>query len=270
MCCLTSNPCHNGGTCAPASGMGNKRRFSCLCRPGFYGGLCEATNPRSCADFMVESVKPLSGEYSIVDDNGKPFPVYCDFDSEPGFAWTMIVSFSRDNAPAVKDQGLLEDLPVNENALNWESYRLSASRMNSIRERSTHWRATCAFDEYGVDYRQEYIRVNLSVVEFSAYYFNGYGGPTACQTIEYMNFWGSECHDCNFGLYHSSLSLPLLAFDNSKLWSYCTFDLLHKQHYCGSQEAHMFSPNVNCYDPRSKCQMTPSCTTQNWFGSYGE
>ncbi|KXJ26166.1 neurogenic locus notch homolog protein 4 [Exaiptasia diaphana] len=36
----TSNPCNNGGTCISSGGLMN---FKCLCKPNFFGRLCEST-----------------------------------------------------------------------------------------------------------------------------------------------------------------------------------------------------------------------------------
>ena len=35
-----------------------------------------------------------SGLYTVIDDRNQSFQVFCDFDSEPGFAWNLIQSFS--------------------------------------------------------------------------------------------------------------------------------------------------------------------------------
>ena len=35
--------------------------------------------------------------YTVDDDNNQTFQVFCDFDSEPGFAWNLIESFSLSN-----------------------------------------------------------------------------------------------------------------------------------------------------------------------------
>jgi len=39
----------------------------------------------------------MSGLYKIVDDSNQTFQVFCDFDSEPEFAWNLIQSFSLSN-----------------------------------------------------------------------------------------------------------------------------------------------------------------------------
>jgi len=40
----------------------------------------------------------VSGLYKVIDGNSnQTFQVFCDFDSEPGFAWNLIQSFSLSN-----------------------------------------------------------------------------------------------------------------------------------------------------------------------------
>ena len=51
--------------------------------------------------------------------------------------------------------------PVNENAQNWNLYRLSLARMRSLQSHSTHWRATCSYPIKGIDFR-DYLRGTAS------------------------------------------------------------------------------------------------------------
>ena len=44
----------------------------------------------------------MSGLYKIIDDNNETFQVFCDFNSEPGFAWNLIQSFSLSNKDQMK------------------------------------------------------------------------------------------------------------------------------------------------------------------------
>ena len=44
----------------------------------------------------------MSGLYEIIDDDNKTFEAFCDFDSEPGFAWNLIQSFSLSNKDLMK------------------------------------------------------------------------------------------------------------------------------------------------------------------------
>ena len=38
-----------------------------------------------------------SGLYKIIDDTNQTLQVFCDFNSEPGFAWNLVESFSLSN-----------------------------------------------------------------------------------------------------------------------------------------------------------------------------
>ena len=90
--CCRNNPCLNGGTCneicEPTS-----VRYNCSCPVPFVGKHCEIQLRRSCQDYKAAGVNK-SGLYAIEDDSNQTFQVFCDFDSEPGFAWNLIESFS--------------------------------------------------------------------------------------------------------------------------------------------------------------------------------
>ena len=63
--CCRNNPCQNGGTCTD-----------------------------SCQAYKAgEEIK--TGLYTVIDDSNQSFQMFCDFDSEPGFAWNLIQSFRR-------------------------------------------------------------------------------------------------------------------------------------------------------------------------------
>ncbi|XP_048578051.1 uncharacterized protein LOC116617049 [Nematostella vectensis] len=38
-----------------------------------------------------------NGYYQLVDNHGNTYKAYCDFNSEPGVAWTLMMSFSLTN-----------------------------------------------------------------------------------------------------------------------------------------------------------------------------
>ena len=48
----------------------------------------------SCADAAQLGMYD-NGFYTLHDTSDKKYTAYCDFTSEPGFAWTLILSFSR-------------------------------------------------------------------------------------------------------------------------------------------------------------------------------
>lgn len=85
--------------------------------------------------------------------------MYCDFSSEPGWAWTLVMSQSLSSrSKAFAKDSFLRGPFENQQYPNWENYRIGNSRMNIVRAQSSHWRVTCDFPSYGVDYR-DYVRV---------------------------------------------------------------------------------------------------------------
>ena len=52
--------------------------------------------PRSCVDHLKNGADKC-GYYKIYDAAGNGFIVYCDMETEPGAAWTLIVSWSLKN-----------------------------------------------------------------------------------------------------------------------------------------------------------------------------
>ena len=51
---------------------------------------------RSCQDYKAAGVDKC-GLYKIIDNTNQILQVFCDFNSEPGFAWNLIQSFSLSN-----------------------------------------------------------------------------------------------------------------------------------------------------------------------------
>ena len=93
--CCRNNPCLNGGTCTEICEPTNVR-YNCSCPVPFVGKHCEIQLRRSCQDYKAARFT-ASGLYSVTDDRNQTFQVFCDFDSEPGFAWNLIESFNLSN-----------------------------------------------------------------------------------------------------------------------------------------------------------------------------
>ena len=66
----------------------------------FQGKRCPGSKtnikPRSCVDHLKNGSKQC-GYYKIYDIAGNGFTVYCDMETEPGAAWTLVVSWSLKN-----------------------------------------------------------------------------------------------------------------------------------------------------------------------------
>ena len=89
-----NNPCQNGGTCTEICEP-TSVRYNCSCPAKFIGRHCEFER-KSCQAYKAAGERK-SGLYTIIDDSERVFKVFCDFDSEPKFAWNLIQSFKFSN-----------------------------------------------------------------------------------------------------------------------------------------------------------------------------
>lgn len=83
-----------------------------------------ATVAKSCLDHLNCGSKE-NGFYTVVDGTGNGYTVYCDFTSEPGTAWTLVLAwaFANKDMPAFRTKPFTSDSPVNENTPNMNAYR---------------------------------------------------------------------------------------------------------------------------------------------------
>lgn len=145
----------------------------------------------------------ISGVYNISNQHNKLFPVFCGFGPEPGAAWTLIQSHSLNNTADFRFKPFfLYDMPRNQDVPEWNNYRLPMSRMKSIQDVSTHWRATCNFPTDGVDYR-DYIRVSLKSLDLLEEPTNHHDGGF-CILTEFVNVRGHACFNCTVLVGYSS------------------------------------------------------------------
>ena len=151
--------CQNGGTHEPMFPTDHKTpRFKCHCLPGYAGNLCENI-VKSCRGYNNGGRIP--GVYKIFDNNMELFDVYCDFDFNTSLAWTLVQSYQLRNNSLFRAKLFTNDFPVDQNTPGWDAYRLSKSRMQSIRADSGKFRVTCNYGTDGIVYR-DYLQVALS------------------------------------------------------------------------------------------------------------
>ena len=199
-----------------------------------------------------------NGIYNILDEQNISFPVYCDFGSEPGVAWTLIQSHSLQNNDAFKSKAFfLHDMPVNQDAPEWNNYRLSMSRMKSIQDVSTHWRATCNFMTDGVDYH-DYWRVSLKNLDLFMEPVHG----LFCLFSEFVNIRGNECANCTVLCgYESVVSLHMDSWYNQE----------HGCEFNGQAGGIKNEDNFGYYVANNsafRCTSSISSTSQFWLGSF--
>ena len=206
---------------------------------------------------LFKTVK-TNGIYNIVDHQNKSFPVFCDFASEPGAAWTLIQSHSLQNNAAFKKAFYLHDIPVNEDAPEWEKYRLSMLRMKSIRNVSTHYRATCNFTTDGVDYR-DYWRVSLQSLDLFPEQTSDSG---FCLLSEFVNIRGNNCINCTVLTGYSSVySLHMDSWYGQDRG--CEFN--------GRPGGKINEDNFGFYstiNPNFRCTFSNNSTSQFWLGGF--
>ena len=194
--------------------------------------------------------------YRLYDSSSNSFPAYCDFKSEPGFAWTLVMSWANKNRAwsAFRRNSLRENAPVNENSLIWNMYRLSLTRMRSLQAHSTHWRATCSYPTHGIDFT-DYIRGNFK--DFNIADFIGSG---QCRKVEFANIRGHIGLQLTVRFWQGAKSF-FLHTDSSS--SGCNFNA--RSGSVSSEDNFGYYGAVN---PKFRCTAGDLSTTQWWFGAH--
>lgn len=212
-------------------------------------------HPYTCLDYLRHGVSKC-GIYKLFDSNGNSFPAYCDFQSELGSAWTLVMSWShsRRSLAPFRSTPFKLDSPVNENSQNWNLYRLSLARMRSLQSHSTHWRATCGFPIHGVDFT-DYVRGS-----FKDFNIVDYIGAGQCRKVEFINIRG-----------HLGIRLTARFWQQTGAW------LLHIDSSSTGCQFNPSSGSVSGEDnfgfnvitnPKFRCHEDNDSTTQWWFGGH--
>ena len=161
---------------------------------------------KTCVDIATADPKVKNGYFTLHDATSKPYLAYCDFHSDPGFAWTLVESLSLPNArSSTFRKSFYYNIPSNECTPNWSHYRLSKVRMTSLKNSpsSSHFRATCNFnsqDPKGLQNRRDYLRVSFCAYNFFLQARNVH----TCTTVDYINIRGHSCSKCSIPLYSSN------------------------------------------------------------------
>ena len=207
-------------------------------------------------DYLRKGYKS-DGFYDIYDfHTNKIITVYCDMTSEPGSAWTLVMSFALKNklTNSMNDKALLQNVPINEQSPNWGIYRMSHSQMNYLKSQSTHWRATCSYPTNKVDYR-DYVRAKFS--DFDVLAFAGSG---ICKKVEFINIRGHQCAQCTSKWWHV-LNTYMAHIDSSS--SGCQLDAR-----TGSISSEDNFGHYRSINKKFRCTASRLSTTNWWFGGY--
>ncbi|KAL9953345.1 hypothetical protein ACROYT_G040747 [Oculina patagonica] len=211
---------------------------------------------RSCLDYMKHGMFE-NGFYWLLDDQDKQYVAYCDLSSEPGAAWTLVMSWNREykDLPQIKSNGFMQDAPINHNTPNWYIYRQTLARMKSLRSRSTYWRATCSFNimKQKIDYR-DYIRGKFSDFDLT---FVG----NNCFPVDYVNIRGHAAGSGTTVRFWQGYSY-ILHTDSSMPGS-CAF-----KPNPGSVASEDNFGYYGIINTNFRCTMGDDQTTNWWFGGY--
>ncbi|XP_078349834.1 uncharacterized protein LOC144634677 isoform X1 [Oculina patagonica] len=212
---------------------------------------------RSCLDYL-QIGKFENGFYWLFDDQDKQYVAYCDLSSEPGAAWTLVMSWNREykDLAQFSTKPFLQDAPINHNTPNWYIYRQTLARMKSLRSRSTYWRATCSFNIMKeIDYR-DYLRGKFSDFDIMTYLGHG-----ICKRVDYVNIRGHAAGSGTTARFWQVLNTHILHIDSSI--SGCAF--IPTAGSVPSEDNFGFYGKFN---QKFRCTMGDTQTTNWWFGGY--
>ena len=253
--CCKDNPCLQGGTCQEICDPATVR-YNCTCPANYTGQRCEKIkHPRNCME-VAKNGHNVSGMFDVYDSQKNIFRVYCDLNSEVGYVWTLIQSYSLANNHQFKSSGFSVDHPVNEegSTVNWNAYRLSLAHMKSIADVSTHLRATCNFPADGLVHT-DYARAKLEGHDLFGVW------KDKCRTYELINIRNITCQGCTVGTWQAPNEMWHINSAVSKSAG-CQFN--------GEAGADSSEQNFGLYNHVSsnfRCTSSQSSTTQHWIGN---
>ena len=174
--------------------------------------------------------------------------------SEAGSAWTLVMSYALKNKDMKQAREVMQhNAPLNEHSPNWNLYRMSLAQMTHLKSQSTHWRTTCSFPAYKVDYT-DYVRAKFT--DFDILTFSGDG---ICKKVEYVNIRGHQCAQCTSKWWQGRYGLHT---DSSQTG--CQFVPIQ-----GSiSSENNFGSYSRSFNKKFRCSAGPLSTTNWWFGGY--
>ena len=253
--CCRSKPCLNGGTCTELC-REVKWKFNCTCPSLYKGRVCEEyVTPRSCKDHLRGTPSGTKGVYTIYDESGVAYSVYCQ-KADSGKIWNLVESFAIKNSVKYSYKPFWRDFPVNhlKSAITWQDYRLPYKMMKQIRDRSESWRATCNFDTLlEVKKSRDYMRVLFSDYDL----LSASGLP--CIRVKKVKLLGVSCpdqDDCTLPFFNGAWHPHV-----DQTWHPCK--LPQQPYTVVSADYFGFYHHK---DSNHECSTTQDSTTQWWFG----
>ncbi|KAL9953513.1 hypothetical protein ACROYT_G040938 [Oculina patagonica] len=222
---------------------------------------------QSCLDYLNHG-QSKSGFYQLWD-KGQRYLAYCDFASEPGSAWTLVMSWSlqHKHLPHFRNKTFMQDAPINHKTPNWEIYRQPLARMKSIRRRSTHWRATCWFNHFDFGTRrshfsyEDYLRGKFRDFDIMTWVGSG-----TCQPVDYVNIRGNSAYGGQTAPFWQAKDQYTLHIDSSQ--TKCDLKANGGPYGQGAVQGENNFGYYGTVGKNFKCTYYNYRTTQWWFGGY--
>ncbi|EDV20714.1 uncharacterized protein TRIADDRAFT_60661 [Trichoplax adhaerens] len=237
--------------------------------PNGFSSVVIKHRAKSCYEVKEYLQANENGFYNLFDSLGSPYTTYCDFESDTPFVWTLIESFSLQEAQKTANRkGVYVNHPIGECILSWSAFRLSRLRMDTIISSygTTHYRTTCNFNYVngtGLANRRDYLRGEICRRSYfhSTWALNRYGQPTyICNYVDYVNVRGTTCRKCTVPFVrptssvHEHIDLSIAASHCSK---FTPTDSISNEDVFGHYG------NAN---PLFSCTSNVNSTTNWWLG----
>ena len=146
---------------------------------------------------------------------------------------------------------------VSGDAPNWQAYLIKRPYLLWLRDRSTHWRATCRYNTDGPVYT-DYLRTSLEDFDIIR---DTPSMTTRCRKYELVNIRGNECLNCTAFSWYQKGAYPLHIDSSISLG--CDFDGSQTDVAVDSED------NFGQYivvNPNFRCTSSLTATTQFWIG----
>ncbi len=264
-CCQQSDLCPQNKICKPLNSPQQPwKRFTCECPDGYHGDNCDKPI-RSCSGYLGRE----SGMYKVVDSSNSLYEVYCHFDSD--VAWTLVQSYSFANSSLDQfNKPLFDDAPVREDDLTWSGYRLSKSRMRSIKYNSNFLQLTCNYEKTRYITQSDYVEIPLLDIKKSGQNVDVllfYGGTNHISVaVRYGKIGGYDLHHCQIWL-NLEWNSPLHVHIEITSSAQCKFHGVN----CAGRDKNFFGGYFvtsvdDCRKQVHSCIQNDNSTTQLWFG----
>ena len=215
----------------------------------------------TCAEVMQshDRYNLSDGVYAIANtDNGTSLDLYCSFDYENDYAWTLFESGSKYKLLRdLRAKGFSTDYPQNIDDVDtsrFTMYRLSYDWMNYLQSNSEFLLATCQFNTSLV---KDYTLFDVSQFDIFSLDNTDYFNSSCSSGHISTNIKGVACNGSTISIFGAPLVHPHLYF-RSEAGCNCTVF---------GDSAYEFFGSYWFFDTSFTCSTSESSTTQWWYGS---